>query len=96
MPNPDTPTPEVVAELFARMGIDDQGPRECIAFLAEEVGELAKATRTGDLPGVAEEIGDVGILLHRIALLHGIDLDEAVRAKADLRRARYDAEHAEG
>ncbi|MFW5418620.1 hypothetical protein J0910_18565 [Nocardiopsis sp. CNT-189] len=96
MPNPDTPTPEAVAELFAHMRIDDQGPRECIAFLAEELGELAKAVRTGELPAIAEEIGDVGILLHRIALLHGIDVDEAVRAKADLRRARYDAERAGG
>jgi NTP pyrophosphatase (non-canonical NTP hydrolase) len=85
----ETPLDIVVAELFEDMGISNQSPRECIAFLCEEVGELAKATRTGDRKNLREEIGDVGILLVRIAHLSGIDLDQAIRDKAAERTKRY-------
>ncbi|GAA1765976.1 MazG nucleotide pyrophosphohydrolase domain-containing protein [Streptomonospora arabica] len=85
----DDPVPDVVADLFTQMGIDGQPPRECVAHLCEEVGELAKATRTGDRANLAEEVGDVGILLHRIAALYGIDVDQAVREKAASRLERH-------
>jgi NTP pyrophosphatase (non-canonical NTP hydrolase) len=87
-----TPLDIVVAELFEDMGISGQTARESIAFLCEEVGELAKATRTGDRKNLREEIGDVGILLVRIAHLSGIDLDQAIRAKVSERLARHRAE----
>lgn len=97
-PTPHAPTadshstPDVVRHLFQVMGLTYQSPRECIGFLAEEVGELAKATRTGGRQNLAEEVGDVGILLHRIAALYGIDVDAAVREKAAERLERHRAE----
>ncbi|GAA4928901.1 hypothetical protein GCM10023224_05320 [Streptomonospora halophila] len=83
------PAADVVADLFKQMGIDGQSPRECVAHLCEEVGELAKATRTGDRTNLAEEVGDVGILLHRIAALYGVDVDQAIREKAASRLERH-------
>lgn len=86
-------TTETVRRLFVEMGLTYQSPRDCITYLCEEVGELAKATRTGDRQNLAEEVGDVGILLHRIAALYGIDVDQAVREKAASRLERH---HNEG
>ncbi|MDT0302929.1 MazG nucleotide pyrophosphohydrolase domain-containing protein [Streptomonospora wellingtoniae] len=85
----ESSTATVVARLFEAMGIDGQSPRECVAHLCEEVGELAKATRTGDRANLAEEVGDVGILLHRIAALYGVDVDQAIREKAASRLERH-------
>lgn len=74
---------------------------ELLMYLTEEVGELARALRkvgakrwghedeeAGSLEDVTEELGDVLFLLARIALISGIDLEDAatlVLGKINLR-----------
>lgn len=52
-------------------------------WLTEEVGELARAIRTGDRDNLALEFGDVAAWLASLACLLDIDLDEAVARYAD-------------
>ena len=47
-------------------------------WLTEEVGELAKAMRTGDRGNLEHEFGDVMAWLASLANLEGIDLETAV------------------
>ncbi|HEY5905277.1 MAG TPA: MazG nucleotide pyrophosphohydrolase domain-containing protein [Actinomycetota bacterium] len=47
-------------------------------WLTEEVGELAKAMRTGDRANLEHEFGDVMAWLASLANLEGIDLETAV------------------
>lgn len=47
-------------------------------WLTEEVGELAKAMRTGDRANLEHEFGDVLAWLASLANLEGIDLETAV------------------
>ena len=49
-----------------------------VAWLAEEVGELAKAARKGTPEEQLEELGDVLAWLASIANQLGISMDEAV------------------
>jgi NTP pyrophosphatase (non-canonical NTP hydrolase) len=46
-------------------------------WLTEEVGELARALRTGDRDNLLHEFGDVLAWLASLANLEGIDLEEA-------------------
>ncbi|HXF72275.1 MAG TPA: MazG nucleotide pyrophosphohydrolase domain-containing protein [Actinomycetota bacterium] len=46
-------------------------------WLAEEVGELARALRTGDRRALVHEFGDVLAWLGSLANLVGVDLEEA-------------------
>ncbi|HZD78619.1 MAG TPA: MazG nucleotide pyrophosphohydrolase domain-containing protein [Actinomycetota bacterium] len=46
-------------------------------WLTEEVGELAKALRTGDRDNLRHEFGDVLAWLTSLANLAGVDLEEA-------------------
>jgi len=46
-------------------------------WLAEEVGELARALRTGDRAELVHEFGDVLAWLGSLANLVGVDLEEA-------------------
>jgi len=46
-------------------------------WLAEEVGELARALRTGDRANLEHEFGDVLAWLASLANLEGVDLDAA-------------------
>jgi NTP pyrophosphatase (non-canonical NTP hydrolase) len=46
-------------------------------WLVEEVGELARALRTGDSVNLAHEFGDVLAWLVSVANLTGVDLEEA-------------------
>lgn len=46
-------------------------------WFAEEVGELAKALRTGDRDNLRHEFGDVQAWLASLANLAGVDLEEA-------------------
>ncbi len=46
-------------------------------WLAEEVGELAKALRAGDRAELEHELGDVLAWLTSLANLVGVDLDSA-------------------
>jgi NTP pyrophosphatase (non-canonical NTP hydrolase) len=47
-------------------------------WLTEEVGELAKAMRTGDRANLEHEFGDVMAWLASLANLESIDLETAV------------------
>jgi NTP pyrophosphatase (non-canonical NTP hydrolase) len=47
-------------------------------WLTEEVGELAKAMRTGDRANLEHEFGDVLAWLASLANLEGIELETAV------------------
>ncbi len=47
-------------------------------WLTEEVGELAKAMRTGDRENLEHEFGDVFAWLMSLANVEGIDLEQAI------------------
>jgi NTP pyrophosphatase (non-canonical NTP hydrolase) len=55
-----------------------RGADATFRWLAEEVGELAKAMRTGDRADLEHEFGDVLAWLASLANLEGIDLEAAV------------------
>jgi len=46
-------------------------------WLTEEVGELARALRTGDRANLEHEFGDVLAWLTSLANLEGVDLEQA-------------------
>ena len=46
-------------------------------WLTEEVGELARALRTGDRDNLVHEFGDVLAWLASLANLEGVDLEQA-------------------
>jgi NTP pyrophosphatase (non-canonical NTP hydrolase) len=52
-------------------------------WLTEEVGELARALRTGDRDNLLHEFGDVLAWLASLANLEGVDLEEAAARYAD-------------
>ena len=60
-----------------------RGVPATVAWLAEEVGELARAARKGTPEEQLEELGDVLAWVASLANQLGVDLDEAV--------ARYSA-----
>ena len=55
-----------------------RGVTATVAWLAEEMGELARAVRKGTADEQSHEIGDVLAWLASLANQLGIDLDEAV------------------
>lgn len=69
---------------FQQMMVDTYGERDrarglpaTVAWLAEELGELAQAVRKGDRAAQVHEVGDVLAWLASLAAQLGIDLDEA-------------------
>ena len=54
-----------------------RGPDATFRWLTEEVGELARALRTGDRDNLVHEFGDVLAWLTSLANLEGIDLEGA-------------------
>ncbi|MEP6973015.1 MAG: MazG nucleotide pyrophosphohydrolase domain-containing protein [Actinomycetota bacterium] len=52
-------------------------------WLTEEVGELARALRTGDRDNLIHEFGDVLAWLTSLANLEGVDLEEAATRYAE-------------
>ena len=54
-----------------------RGSDATFRWLVEEVGELARALRNRDRPGLVHEFGDVLAWLGSLANLEGIDLEEA-------------------
>jgi NTP pyrophosphatase (non-canonical NTP hydrolase) len=54
-----------------------------VAWLTEEVGELAQAVRKGDRAAQVHEVGDVLAWLASIAQQLGVTLDEAAARYAD-------------
>ncbi len=59
-----------------------RGVPATVAWLAEEVGELAKAARKGTRPEQLHELGDVLAWLASLANQLGLSLDEAVQRYA--------------
>jgi NTP pyrophosphatase (non-canonical NTP hydrolase) len=60
-----------------------RGVPATVAWLAEEVGELAQAVRKGSREQQAHEFGDVVAWVVTLANQQGIDLNEAVQRYAD-------------
>ena len=57
-----------------------RGTAKTFVWFVEEVGELARALKTGDPENLKEEFGDVLAWLSTLASLAEIDLDEAADA----------------
>ena len=55
-----------------------RGTDAVFRWLTEEVGELARALRTGDRANLEHEFGDVVAWLASLANVTGVDLEEAV------------------
>lgn len=55
-----------------------RGKDATFRWLAEEVGELARALRTGDPENLAHEFGDVLAWLTSLANLAAVDLESAL------------------
>jgi NTP pyrophosphatase (non-canonical NTP hydrolase) len=69
---------------FQQLMVDTYGERDrargvavTVAWLTEELGELAQAVRKGDRAQQVHELGDVLAWLASLAGQLGIDLDEA-------------------
>lgn len=61
----------------------ERGRDATFRWLTEEVGELAKAMRTGDRENLQHEFGDVLAWLTSLANIEGIDLSLAIERYAD-------------
>ena len=59
-----------------------RGRDATVAWLAEEVGELARAVRKGDAAAQLHEMGDVLAWLASLAAQMGLSLDDAARRYA--------------
>jgi NTP pyrophosphatase (non-canonical NTP hydrolase) len=73
-------------DAFQQLMTDTYGARDAargraatIAWLAEEVGELAQAVRKGDRDAQLHELGDVLAWLASLASQLGVSLNDAVR-----------------
>ncbi len=66
-------------------GVRDRarGVPATVAWLAEEVGELAKAARKGTVDEQLHELGDVLAWLASLANQLGLSMDDALRRYAD-------------
>lgn len=65
-------------------GVRDRarGREATVAWLAEELGELARAVRKGDATDQLHELGDVLAWLASMAVQLGLSLDEAAQRYA--------------
>jgi NTP pyrophosphatase (non-canonical NTP hydrolase) len=59
-----------------------RGREATVAWLAEELGELARAVRKGDAADQLHELGDVLAWLASLAAQLGLNLDDAARRYA--------------
>ncbi|MEP0845195.1 MAG: nucleotide pyrophosphohydrolase [Phycisphaerae bacterium] len=69
-------------QLIDRMYSDKdrlRGPAKTFLWLAEEVGELARAIARNDQPNKQEEFADVFAWLATLANVEGVDLQDAIR-----------------
>ncbi len=60
-----------------------RGQDATFRWMAEEVGELARALRTGDRAELVHEFGDVLAWLTSLATLAGVELEESAARYAD-------------
>ena len=61
----------------------EHGRDATFRWFTEEVGELAKALRTGDRANLEHEFGDVLAWLLSLANIEGVDLETAIARYAD-------------
>jgi NTP pyrophosphatase (non-canonical NTP hydrolase) len=61
----------------------DRGRDATFRWMIEEVGELAKALRTGDRANLEHEFGDVLAWLMSLANIEGVDLETAMARYAE-------------
>lgn len=61
----------------------DRGADATFRWMVEEIGELARALRTGDRANLVHEFSDVLAWLTSLANLVGVDLDAAAARYAD-------------
>jgi NTP pyrophosphatase (non-canonical NTP hydrolase) len=61
----------------------ERGRDATFRWLTEEVGELARALRTGDRDNLVHEFGDVLAWLASLANLEDVDLDQAMSRYAN-------------
>lgn len=82
----------LINEMEITRGIDEDTIYQCLAKLGEEYGELCQAILERDGVKVyagkprhdpADEIADCRIVLSRLALRLGVDIDKAVRDKLE-------------
>jgi len=73
---------DVIARTYADRD-RERGIAAAVAWLAEEVGELAQAVRKGSLDQQRHEVADVLAWLTSIAIQLGVDLDDAAGRYAD-------------
>lgn len=70
---------EFQERIIAIYGVRDRrrGPDATFRWLVEEVGELARAVRTGDTGALVEEVSDVLAWTVSVATLTGVDVEAA-------------------
>ena len=73
---------ELMEELYGE-GDRERGVPATVAWLAEEVGELAQAVRKGTREQQLHEFGDVFAWLCSLANQMGVSLDEAAQRYVD-------------
>jgi NTP pyrophosphatase (non-canonical NTP hydrolase) len=71
---------DVIEQTFGRRD-RERGLPSAVAWLAEEVGELAQALRKGTPEQQREEFADVVAWVATLANIAGIDLDDAVASR---------------
>ncbi len=78
-----------IVKRMAKGGWDFQTPENCKKKFDEEAGELAAAVALGDKAQIAEEFGDVLMVLMHTAYLLGVDAEQALLDTAKKAAARY-------
>ncbi len=73
---------QLIAETYGERD-GERGVPATIAWLAEEIGELAQAVRKGSVEEQLHELGDVLAWLASLAVQLDLSLDEAVARYAD-------------
>lgn len=78
-----------IAKRMAKGGWDYPTPEDCKAKFAEEAEELAAAVKEGDKAHIAEEFGDVLMVLAYTAYMLGIDSEQALLDTVKKSAKRY-------
>ena len=63
----------------ARVGFDWDNPKDVLAKLHEEIGEVEQAIASGNSSDIEDEIGDAFFALTNLARHHGVDPEAAAR-----------------
>ena len=66
-----------------RLGMDWQDPREVLAKIREELGEVERALDSGDTSAAAEEVGDMMLAVANLPRFLGRDAEQTLRRSCD-------------